>query len=58
MESLALALAGLSLGVICLLVYVELLRRRIDKLEQVALSQQQFNQSTVNTVAEIVKGMK
>ena len=58
MESLALAIAGLSLGVICLLVYVELLRRRIDNLEAVAASQGQFNKSATNTLATLVKAMK
>jgi biopolymer transport protein ExbB/TolQ len=58
MEALALAIAGLSLGIIALLVYVELLRRRIDGLERVAESQAQFNKSAVSTVAQIVKGMK
>jgi biopolymer transport protein ExbB/TolQ len=58
MEALALAIAGLSLGIIALLVYVELLRRRIDSLEQVAASQAQFNKSTVGTIGQIVKGMK
>lgn len=58
MESLALAIAGLAVGIICLLVYVELLRRRIDQLEQIAESQGQFNKSTVGTITQLVKGMK
>lgn len=58
MESLALAIAGLAVGIIGLLVYVELLRRRIDSIDQINASQAQFNKSTVNTLGEVVKAMK
>lgn len=58
MEALALAVAGLAVGLICLLVYVEMLRRRIDNLEKVAASQAQFNKSAVGTIGQLVKGMK
>lgn len=58
MESLALAIAGLAVGIIGLLVYVELLRRRIDNIDQINASQAQFNKSTVNTLGEVVKAMK
>lgn len=58
MESLAVAIAGLAFGVIGLLIYVELLRRRIDDLQQIAASQAQFNKSATNTIHQIVKGMK
>ena len=58
MASLAFAIAGLAIGEICLLVYVELLRRRIDELEAVAVSQGQFNKSATKTIATLVKGMK
>lgn len=58
MESLAIALGALAVGVVALFIYVELLRRRIDELNQIAASQSQFNKSATRTIAQIVKGMK
>lgn len=58
MESLAITIAALAVAIICLLVYVELLRRRIDQLEVLALNMTRFSESTVKTIAQIVKGMK
>lgn len=57
MESLALALIGVCIGLVALVVYMELLRRRIDELENVTLAQGRLNAQTVDTIAEIVKAI-
>lgn len=58
MESLAVALAGVCIGLIAVVIYLELLRRRIDGLELRADQQDKITDKQIKLNSYFLKGIK